>query len=132
MPEIKFSEAEIKFLRSHELCRLATASGSVPHVVPVAYVYHNGFFYIATDYGTKKYKNIRKNNNVALVVDEYKPNTAVVVGGEAEILERDEEFKEIFKFFYEKFDWVRKDPWSEGEAPFIKIKPLEKASWGIK
>ena len=127
-----FSRTELGFLKKNEVCRLATVSGTgAPHVVPVCFIFHEGFLYIATDYDTRKYKNILKNPRVALVIDVYRPNRGISIEGEAEILERGEEFKRVLDLFYEKFDWVRKDPWGEGEAPFIKIKPLKKVSWGL-
>jgi hypothetical protein len=33
--------------------------------------------------------------------------------------------------FHEKFDWVKKDPWKQGEAPFIEVIPKTKVSWGF-
>ena len=129
---MRFSSRELGFLKKNEVCRLATVSGTAaPHVVPVCFIFHEGFLYIATDYDTRKYKNIIKNPRVALVIDVYRPNRGISIEGEAEILERGEEFKRVFDLFHEKFDWVRKDPWGEGEAPFIKIKPLKKVSWGL-
>ena len=129
---MKFSRTELRFLKKNEVCRLATVLGTgAPHVVPVCFIFHEGFLYIATDYDTRKYKNIFANPKVALVIDVYRPNRGISIEGDAEILERGEEFKRVFALFHEKFDWVRKDPWDEGEAPFIKIKPLKKVSWGL-
>ena len=129
---MRFSRAELGFLKKNEVCRLATVSSTgAPHVVPVCFIFHEDFLYIATDYDTRKYKNIIKNPRVALVIDVYRPNRGISIEGEVEILERGEEFKRVFDLFYEKFDWVRKDPWGEGEAPFLRIKPLKKVSWGL-
>jgi len=33
--------------------------------------------------------------------------------------------------FYNKFEWVKSNPWLEGESPFIKIQPESKTSWGL-
>ena len=127
-----FSRAELGFLKKNEVCRLATVSiTGAPHVVPVCFIFHEGSFYIATDYETRKYKNILKNPKVALVIDVYRPNRGISIEGEAEILERGEEFKRVYELFHAKFDWVRKDPWGEGEAPFLKIEPVKKVSWGL-
>lgn len=131
---VKFTSSEIKFLEENELCRLATSdSRNNPHVVPVNYIFKNGSFYIFADYETKKIKNIKENPKVALVVDVYKSprNKAVLVLGKAEIIERGEEYKEIYSLFYRKFGWVRADPWNEGEAPLIKVIPIKKISWGV-
>jgi len=46
-----------------------------------------------------------------------------------EIIEHRDEFKTIYKKFYDKFVWVRRDPWNEYEAPFIKNKSIKKANW---
>lgn len=131
---LKFSSAEKDFLRNNEACRIATCHDSTPHVVPVSYVFENDSFYIATDYQTKKYENIKHNNRVALVVDVYNPidNKAVSVQGTAELIERGEDFARLYRMFYNRFEWVRRDPWKEGEAPFIKISPKSKVSWGIR
>jgi hypothetical protein len=59
-------------------------------------------------------------------------NKAVVIQGISHIIERGEEFKKLYEKFHKKFEWVRNDPWKEGEAPFIKVKPLRKVSWGLK
>ena len=106
----------------------------MPHVVPVSYIFHDNVFFIATDYGTRKYQNIKNNNNVALVVDVYNSidNKALSVQGTAEIIEIGDEFARLYKIFYDRFEWVRHDPWKEGEAPFIKVFPTNKISWGIK
>jgi len=128
---MKFAPKELDFINNHEVCRIATAVDDKPHVVPVCYMFLDGHFYIATDYETKKYQNLLKNNSVSLIIDTYQPNKAVMIEGEAEIIERGEEFKMIYAKFYKKFSWVRATPWKEGEAPFIKVKPLKKVSWGL-
>ena len=117
----------------NEACRLATCHNEIPHVVPVSYIFENGLFFIATDYGTKKYKNLKHNRSVALVVDEYRSvgNKAICIQGASEFIESGQEFSRLYKIFYDRFEWVRTDPWSEGEAPFVKIIPENKASWGI-
>ena len=128
---VSFSPRELAFINSNEICRLATASKEgVPHVVPVNYIFLDGYFYVATDYDTKKYRNVKENNRMALLIDIHKPNTALLIEGIAYIIERGEEFSLLYPMFYKKFDWVRADPWSEGEAPFLRIVPMKKVSWG--
>jgi uncharacterized protein len=130
---ITFSQAERDFLSSNEACRIATCHDGTPHVVPVSYITEDDSFYIATDYGTKKYDNIKHNKRVALVVDVYSSvgNSAVCVQGTAEIVEKGEEFARLYKIFHDRFEWVRHDPWKEGEAPFLKVTPINKVSWGL-
>ena len=66
--KIKFTREEEKFLSENELCRVSTSHNDIPHVAPVAYVYKNEAFFFATDYTTRKYKNIKANNKVAISI----------------------------------------------------------------
>jgi nitroimidazol reductase NimA-like FMN-containing flavoprotein (pyridoxamine 5'-phosphate oxidase superfamily) len=133
LANLEFSDAEKDFLNNNEACRLATCHDGMPHVVPVSYVFEDGRFYVATDYETKKYENINLDNRVALLVDVYDSvdNKAVSVQGTAEIIENGEDFARLYGIFYNRFEWVRRDPWDEGEAPFIKISLNKKVSWGL-
>lgn len=128
-----YSKKERDFLVRNEACRIATSHDNIPHVVPVSYVFKNGAFYIATDYDTRKYKNIKENDKVALAVDVYSSlgNKAMCVQGRAEIIEKGTEFATLYKVFHRRFEWVRQDPWAEGEAPFLKVTPTGKVSWGL-
>ena len=135
-PAVEFLEAEKRFLKHHEVCRVATSHNDTPLVTPVNFVFDDddGFFYFATDYDTKKYRNLEKNKKIALVIDIYNStidNKAVIVQGTAEFIEKGKEFQSLYNIFHEKFDWVREEPWKEGEAPFVKVKPLHKVSWGF-
>jgi len=131
---IYFSQSEIKFIQKLEECRIATSHDDIPHVKPVSYLFNEDTFLIATDYNTRMYKNLLKNPRVAMTIDIYKlgNNQAIVIQGKATIIESGKEFLKIYENFFKKFEWVRKDPWGENEAPFIKITTTQKASWGIE
>lgn len=133
MNEVTFTEVEIKFLCSNEICRIATCSNDLPHVTPVSYIFDKGKFYFATDYNTLKYNNLKKNNRISLVVDtsENNRNTAVVIRGTTSFIHKGRKFEILFNRFREKFDWVKKDPWKQGEAPFIEVISNTKVSWGF-
>ena len=113
---------------------MATSFRNKPHVVPVCYIFTDGCFFIATDYNTKKLKHINNNPFVSLVVDAYIPQNhkGIVICGNVEVIERGESFMSIYMRFFNKFDWVRKNPWIEGQSPFLKINPHSKVSWGLK
>lgn len=129
---VEFSRAEERFLTKNELGRLASISpDGMPHVVPVCYIYRAGKLLVATDYATKKYRNLLANDRVALVVDVYRPNRGILVQGKGKIIEAGPEFQEAYRLFYKRFSWVRADPWKEREAPFVMIEPTEKVSWGL-
>jgi nitroimidazol reductase NimA-like FMN-containing flavoprotein (pyridoxamine 5'-phosphate oxidase superfamily) len=131
---MKFTNEEERFLEDNEVGRLATISkDGLPHVVPVCYIYRSGDVWIATDYETRKYRNLLSNKRVALVVDVgYDSNRGILIQGRGRIYKQGKEFRKIYALFYSKFNWVRATPWKEGEAPFIKIEPIQKASWGPK
>jgi len=130
---IKFNDKEEKFLKELEEARLATSHDNIPHVKPVSFVFADNSIIIATDYNTRTYKNIKTNSNVGIVVDIYKSggHKAICIQGHAEIIEAGIDFKKLYEVFYNKFAWVRKDPWKENEAPFLKIIPNNKISWGL-
>jgi uncharacterized protein len=132
--QAKFNKKEEKFLLENEVCRLSTSHNDIPHITPVTYIYEKSFLFFATDYETRKYKNIKLNNKVALAIDTYSSsveNKAVIIQGIADIIEGGREFRDLFRKFNKKFEWVRKDPWKEREAPFIKIRVTNKLSWGL-
>ncbi|MGI0101671.1 MAG: pyridoxamine 5'-phosphate oxidase family protein [Nitrosotalea sp.] len=130
---VKFTPKEIKFLKENEGCRVATSLDGNPHIAPVTCYFEGGYFYFATDYGTKKYSNLKKNNKIAISVDIYNPgkHKGVVVQGLATFIEKGSEFRRLYDIFHKNFAWVRAMPWKEGEAPFVKIVPKKKTSWGI-
>jgi PPOX class probable F420-dependent enzyme len=121
---------QLGFLKTHELCRMATASKDArPHVVPVIYALDGENLIVAVDYGTKKLKNLRENNRVALIVDDYHPNHAVMVEGDCDLLERGKEYLRLLQLLFDRFESYRKNPWSEGESPILRIRPTKAVSW---
>ena len=131
---IEFSKKETEFLKSLEEARIATSHNNIPHVKPVSFVFHEGTIIVATDYDTRTFTNIKINSNTAVTIDIYKSgdHKAVCIQGKSEIIEKGLEFKKFYDIFYEKFQWVRNDPWKENEAPFLKIIADNKVSWGLK
>jgi len=91
-----FTPAELAYLQSHRLGRIATAANGQPHVVPVTFRYnpaedaieiggHGGFA------KRKKYRDIQQNPRVAFVVDDivsFQPwkVRGIEIRGEVEIL----------------------------------------------
>jgi pyridoxamine 5'-phosphate oxidase family protein len=118
-----FSEAEIEYLGSQRLGRLATVGrDGVPHVVPVAFRYNPDADTI--DIGghhfadRKKFRDVQRNGVAALVVDDVLPPwqpRAVEVRGDAAALE------EGGKAIREGFD-----------DPIIRITPRRIVSWGLE
>ena len=130
---IKFTKDEEAFLQSIEEARIATSHSDIPHVKPVSYIFHSGNIFIATDYQTRTFKNLKMNPKISITIDIYESgkHKAVCIQGTVEILEKGKEFLDIYKKFENKFAWVRNEPWKENEAPFLKITSTNKTSWGI-
>ena len=132
--KLNLKRSEESFLEKNEVCRVATSHNDIPHVTTVNYCYINHFLYFATDYGTRKYRNLEQNKNIGVIIDSYistEENKAVVIQGVVEFIERGIEFTQLYDIFESRFNWVRNDPWKEGEAPFVKVIPSSKASWGL-
>ncbi len=131
---VSFSQKEIKFLLDMEECRVATSHKDIPHVKPVSFIYENETILIATDYDTRMYKNLLENPKAAVSIDIYKnkDHKAVCLQGKVIIIKNGDEFSRIYKKFHERFEWVQTQPWEENEAPFIKIIPFSKSSWGLE
>lgn len=132
--KINFTVKEMEFLSNNESCRIATISpDSTPHITPVSYIFQKDMLFFATDYNTKKYKNLKQNPNIALVVDTYSSlkNSAIIIHGKVNFVEQGIKFQKLYEIFDRKFEWVRVDPWKESEAPFVQVEPYKKISWGL-
>ncbi len=130
----KLTKKEEDYIKKMTTCRLALAfKDGTPHVTPVVYVYDGKHFFVAVDYGAKKLKILEENSKVALVVDGTgrRGGGGIMVQGGAEVLERGKNYLYALKLLFERFESYRRNPWGEGEAPILKIKPQAKASWDI-
>jgi len=130
---IEFNDKETNFLKELEEARIATSHDNIPHVKPVSFVFVDNSIIVATDYNTRTFNNIKTNSKTGIVIDIYKSggHKAICIQGDTEIIETGSDFKRLYDIFYKKFAWVRKDPWKENEAPFLKIIPNNKTSWGL-
>jgi pyridoxamine 5'-phosphate oxidase family protein len=118
-----FTDAEIEYLGSQRLGRLATVGkDGLPHVVPVAFRYNPDAD--AIDIGghhfaeCKKFRDVQRTGVAAFVVDDVLPPwrpRAVEVRGEAVTLETGG--KEIQEGF---------------DDPVIRIAPRRIVSWGLE
>ena len=123
-----FSEKEIEYLKSQRIARIATAIGSSersvqPDVVPVGFDFDGQYFYVGgiNILKSRKYKNVLKNNKVALVIDDLKTidpwdPRGIRIYGTADIVTR-------------QSGYMEQTP--HPQADYIRIKPEKKWSWGI-
>jgi len=116
-----FSDKELDYLAEQRLGRLATiGAGGLPHVVPLGWSYNPALDTIdigGRDFArTAKFRNVRANPKVALVIDDVLPPwrpRCVMVRGEAEALD----------------EAVGADGARLG--PIIRIHPSQVLSWGL-
>ena len=96
-----FSEAELEYLRSQPLGRLATvASDGQPDAVPVGFEYDGTYLYVGgiDPVRTRKYRNVQDGNTkVAFVIDDLASVRPWIprylrVYGEADLVEREGQF----------------------------------------
>ncbi|MDQ3838447.1 MAG: PPOX class F420-dependent oxidoreductase [Thermoproteota archaeon] len=126
-----FSQKEIEYLNSQQLARIATAAVSAgdersiqPDVVPVGFDFDGNYFYIGGMNLLKstKYRNVLKNNKVALVIDDLKSidrwdPRGMKVYGTADIVTRQGGYM---------------DSTDHPNPQYIRITPKRKWSWGIE
>jgi len=90
-----FTDAELAYLKSQRLARIATSSNGKPHVVPLAFRYNPETDTIDVgghDFAQrKKYRDVQGNPRVAIVIDDlastdpWRPRM-IEIRGDAEIL----------------------------------------------
>jgi len=118
-----FSKAEVNYLKTQRLARIATASPKgTPEVSPVGFEFDGKYFWVGSHSQdifptTRRYRNIAGGNNrVSIVVDDlvsvnpWRPR-GVKVNGMAEVKEHDGIF---------------------GAGKYIRISPTISVTWGIE
>jgi pyridoxamine 5'-phosphate oxidase family protein len=99
-----------------------------PDVVPVGFDFDGEYFYIGGKqfFKSLKYKNVTKNNKVALVIDDleskhpWKPR-GIRIYGTADLVNR-------FGGYMSFIDQSQ----NKAQLPYLRIKPAKKWSWGIE
>ena len=117
-----FSDAELAYLATGKLGRLATIDGDgMPHVVPLGWRYNPELDVIdigGRDFArTRKFRNVQRNPNVALVVDDVLPPwrpRCVMIRGMAEALAD------------------ATGPDGQPAGPIIRLYPTQVLSWGME
>ena len=126
-----FSQKEIEYLKSQRLARIATAATLTqgeksiqPDVVPVGFDFDGEYLYVGGMNLLKstKYRNVLKNDKVAIVVDDLKSidpweARGIKVYGTADIITRQ-------GGYMENTDHLN--------PQYIRITPKKKWSWGVE
>ena len=113
-----------KFLQKGNIARICSINkdGTI-HAVPVWFDYNNGKIIIGTPKASRRVRNIKRNNNVTVLIDEVGPPTrGVIIYGKASVDEKDmdhaalsifsrymseEEAKGYWKGLSEITEWVK-------------------------
>jgi pyridoxamine 5'-phosphate oxidase family protein len=126
-----FSKKEVEYLKSQHLARISTVSPEdlQPDVSPVGFDFDGEYFYVSGIHlsKTRKYKNVLKNNKVALVIDDLETVNpwaprAVRIYGTADIVTRQGGY----------MDRAHSSSSSSSPPSYIRIRPLKKWSWGVE
>ena len=132
-----FSQKEIEYIKSQRLARIATTAAlsssaalskekqqgedtSIqPDVVPVGFDFDGDYFYVGgmNILKSTKYKNVLKNNKVAIIIDDLKSidpwdPRGIKVYGTADV--------------------VTRQGGAQANPTYIRVKPDKKWSWGIE
>jgi pyridoxamine 5'-phosphate oxidase family protein len=122
-----FSKKEIEYLKSQHLARISTVSPKdlQPDVSPVGFDFDGEYFYVSgiNLSKTRKYKNVLKNNKVALVIDDLETidpwaPRGIRIYGTADIVARQGGYMDGGHSF-------------SSPLSYIRIRPLQKWSWGV-
>ena len=122
-PHLNDNEIE-EFIKNGKIARICShnKNGTI-HAVPVWYNYENGKIIIGTPKASRRAGNLRRNDNVTVLIDEVGPPTrAVIIYGKASIYEEnmdqaahsifsrymsEEEAKGYWKGLSELTEWVK-------------------------
>ncbi|MEZ0396511.1 MAG: pyridoxamine 5'-phosphate oxidase family protein [Anaerolineales bacterium] len=123
------------------LARLATvAADGTPHVVPVWYLWEDGFVWVHSFASTRKVRQLRKRPACALVVDvtdKLEGLTAVLIEGQADLitaprLEVRARAERIYRRYLSPEELAAPDPqsWLDSEEGLlVKIAPRQIIAW---
>ncbi len=113
-----FSDKDRAYLKSQRLARIATVSKNLqPDVAPVGYEFDGEYFYVGGRVMTFtfKYKNVRSNPKVAIVIDD---------------VESVDPWRPRGIRIHGVGDLVKRRGYA-GEGEYIRIRPEKVRSWGI-
>jgi general stress protein 26 len=121
------TDREMALIVSRDICRLSTiSSNGWPHIVPVSYVYLRGKFYIPTARRAKKVRNLAKNSNATVVVDDEHLEHGVMIECSSKIL-KGNKAQPLREYMRKVKRWQ-----NDETTAVIELTPSRKASWFLK
>ena len=140
-PRIELTaDEQAVFLREHRTAALATIDrDGFPHLVAMTYFVKDGAFYMTSYAKAQKVVNIRRNPQVALMVEAgeaYSELRGVMVRGHCEIIEGREAVEAAFAEMAQHRDPARPRPRaavaSAAKRVVLKVIPRKIVSWDHK
>lgn len=126
-------EEMARMIRERDLCVLATSAGDVPHASLMSYAVEPDLQYIhmATPANSRKWANLKRNPNMALLIDEREKSVAgnrslaraLTVGCELSPVDGDTEKARILEILAARHPHLR-DFLAQPEIEIIRGKPL--------
>jgi general stress protein 26 len=111
--------------REHNIWLATNRSDGRPHLVPLWFIWLDGFFYICTTSDTQKYANLIHNQMVSLALPD--PSNVLIIEGEAHIAAQQTVDKVADNFYY-KYEWDFR--YDEANFRLIEITPHKILAWG--
>ena len=142
----KLRKEELDFLLRSSIARVATCTrSSIPHVSPIYFATDGHSVFFATDETTRKFKDVKENDRVSLVVDEFDADwlhgnktssktyeKAIILSGRATIFSSGDLYVSMYRNLVRKYpDYRAGNRWELGELPIIRIEISKITSWGI-
>ena len=117
-----------EFLKQPHVAVLATIGpGNRPHAAPIWYLYEDGRFVMSTRRGSQKHRNVERNGQAVLVIDDREPPYyAVMIQGTVEIgpsLTPETQLRMSTRYLGETAGRAYRQRRSPGESLTISLRP---------
>lgn len=125
---MSLSKSEINsLLDKEEIIYIATTkpSGS-PHIAPTWFVYHSGRIYFETDKTTVKFKNIKRNNKIALCIG---GRETYIIEGKVKWFEEKDAPLPFRKMLWDKYGNDMDDSYITDKTFIFEVIPEKEMSW---
>ncbi|MGE0682824.1 MAG: PPOX class F420-dependent oxidoreductase [Candidatus Binatia bacterium] len=130
-----FTNAQIEdFLSERRNAAVATINkDGTPQLTPVIYYWDGTTFYVSVTKETVKYKNIKRDPRVSIIIDDVLNHHCVIAKGKATIQE-DNIWDTTGKIIYKYYGKEEGDPYLEQiknqKRVLIVLKPTKMQAWG--
>lgn len=130
-----FTQAQIEdFLSERRNAAIATINkDGTPQLTPVIYYWDGTTFYISVTKETVKYKNLKRDPRVSIIVDDVLNHHCVIAKGKATIQEDniwDTTSKIIYKYYGKEEGAPYLEQLKKQKRVLIVVKPTKMQAWG--